>query len=349
MISGDNKGLASYLVERHFNENDTLPGKGRFVAAFASTNLGDVSPNTRGPKCRDSGLPCDVLTSTCSGKGDICVASGPGKDMFESTEMIARKQVDASVQLFRSNSSSKLHGIVDFRHSFLDMSNIKVELEDGTKVTTCPAALGYSFAAGTTDGIGDFDFRQGTNTSNPFWNLISSFLSKPSKEQIACQAPKPILLNTGKVRMPYDWDPNSVPISIFRVGRLFILNVPGEFTTMSGRRLRRAVESILVKEGGIKDPIVTIAGLANTYTHYIATREEYDAQRYEAASTLYGPHTLEAYIQEFERITRDLLWGAPSATQAAPRDLSRHQISLLPPVEFDTIGIGRKVRLPRGS
>jgi hypothetical protein len=55
MISGDNKGYASYLMEKRINGNTTLPGKGSFVAAFASTNLGDVSPNTAGPRCIDTG------------------------------------------------------------------------------------------------------------------------------------------------------------------------------------------------------------------------------------------------------------------------------------------------------
>jgi neutral ceramidase len=49
LVSGDNKGYASYLFERDFN-GDALPGSGPFVSAFASTNLGDVSPNTAGPK-----------------------------------------------------------------------------------------------------------------------------------------------------------------------------------------------------------------------------------------------------------------------------------------------------------
>jgi neutral ceramidase len=57
MISGDNKGYASYLMEKRMNGNTTLPGKGSFVAAFASTNLGDVSPNTAGPRCIDTGEP----------------------------------------------------------------------------------------------------------------------------------------------------------------------------------------------------------------------------------------------------------------------------------------------------
>ena len=62
------------------------------VAAFASSNLGDVSPNLNGPICVDTGLPCDFDTSTCEGRNQMCMASGPGKDMFESTYIIAERQ-----------------------------------------------------------------------------------------------------------------------------------------------------------------------------------------------------------------------------------------------------------------
>ena len=85
---------------------DHLAGQSPFVAAFASTNLGDVSPNTDGPKCQDTGLPCDIEHSTCNGRfahltnvephssirTQMCIASGPGKDMFESTKIIAERQ-----------------------------------------------------------------------------------------------------------------------------------------------------------------------------------------------------------------------------------------------------------------
>lgn len=40
-----------------------------------------------------------------------------------------------------------------------------------------------------------------------------------------------------------------------------------------------------------------IAGLTNTYSSYVTTFEEYQEQRYEGASTIFGPHTLDAYIQ----------------------------------------------------
>lgn len=95
---------------------------------------------------------------------------------------------------------------------------------------------------------------------------------------------------------------------ILRVGNLYIVAIPGELTTMSGRRMRRAVEeAVRENQPDGSDPHVVIAGLSNVYTHYIATYEEYQRQRYEAASTLYGPHTLEAYLQQYKLLTKHLL------------------------------------------
>ena len=45
------------------------------------------------------------------------------------------------------------------------------------------------------------------------------------------------------------------------------------------------------------DVVIVIAGLTNTYSSYVTTFEEYGVQRYEGASTIFGPHTLDAYIQ----------------------------------------------------
>lgn len=61
------------------------------MTAFASTNLGDVSPNIKGPRCVTTGEECDVVSSTCDGQAKFCVAAGPGEDMFESTKIIAEK------------------------------------------------------------------------------------------------------------------------------------------------------------------------------------------------------------------------------------------------------------------
>jgi len=46
-----------------------------------------------------------------------------------------------------------------------------------TQVHTCPPAMGYSFAAGTIDGPGAFDFTQGTEiTGTPVTGDTSAVL-----------------------------------------------------------------------------------------------------------------------------------------------------------------------------
>lgn len=67
------------------------------------------------------------------------------------------------------------------------------------QVKGCIPAMGYSFAAGTTDGPGAFDFTQGTTTDNPLWNAVRDFLAAPTQDDIQCHHPKPILLTTGRV------------------------------------------------------------------------------------------------------------------------------------------------------
>lgn len=68
------------------------------------------------------------------------------------------------MELF-NKASERVNGKVDYRHTFLDFSQLEVTLpkQEGSfeVVKTCPAAMGFAFAAGTTDGPGAFDFKQG--------------------------------------------------------------------------------------------------------------------------------------------------------------------------------------------
>lgn len=94
------------------------------MAAFAQSNEGDVSPNTKGARCIDTGKKCDFNSSTCNGRvspwgthesrlvihvsclpplqNELCIAAGPGKDMFDSTMIIAQKQYEAGRVGYRS-------------------------------------------------------------------------------------------------------------------------------------------------------------------------------------------------------------------------------------------------------
>lgn len=314
LISGDNKGVAAHLFEQ--SVKDDLHAADDFVAGFSQSNVGDTSPNVLGAYCEDgSGSKCNFKDSTCGGKTQPCHGRGPffreddqgSKSCFE----IGRRQFLAAKTIFDDIASA--HGTeirgptVTALHTYHDFSHFTFTspLTGVSNLSTCPAALGHSFAAGTTDGPGAFDFTQGTNntdpdqnpsTSNPLWRIARAFVHPPTEAQIACHTPKPILLDVGAVSNPYAWTPNIVNIQLLRVGQLIIIVSPGEATTMSGRRWKAAIADKSVSTLSIPEPIVVIGGPANTYAHYIATEEEYGVQRYEGASTLYGPHTLAAYI-----------------------------------------------------
>ena len=279
--------------------------------------------------------------------------------MFDSTRIIAERQFNKAMELFQ-NASKKISGSISFVHQYIDMTNQTITKKDGSTFKTCKPAMGYSFAAGTIDGPGEFDFRQGTTTPNRFWNLVRDFISKPSKDMIECHKPKPILLATGNLHFPIGpWQPHIVPTQLFKIGNIFLAGVPGEFTTMSGRRLRHAIRSVFtgqqeavdtenqtIKNDFIKnvldgdsnlnsDVIVMLAGLSNCYSSYISTFEEYQIQRYEGASTIFGPHTLEAYIQQFVRLSNSVKSNQQLDTSLSPPNLLHNQISLRPGVVFD--------------
>lgn len=343
LVSGDNKGYAGTMFEQLKNPPGTLPGIGPFIAAFGQSNLGDVSPNTRGAFCPD-GTPCTFNTSTCGGKTEGCIASGPGVNQYDSMNIIGQMQVDAAMELYESATEELTNEGINYRHQYFDMQNITVDAtwtSTGESGQTCLAAMGYSFAAGTTDGAGDFDFTQGTTSGNPFWNFVSGLLAKPTPAQIACQSPKPILLAVGQLS-PIEWVPYILPEQVFRIGNLWILAVPGEFTTMSGRRLRNMVMQVLQAKGQWFDNShVVIAGLSNSYSHYITTFEEFQQQRYEGASTLYGPHTLAAHMQNMAGLVEALVDNEVVPEGPLPIDMRNHTFSFMPGVVEDSVPAGQ--------
>lgn len=371
IITGDNKGVAAYLFEKSV-QGELTAAEG-FVAGFSQANVGDTSPNVLGAWCEDgSGQMCTLENSTCPGDGRVgkCHARGPffrvddngASSCFE----IGRRQFAAARTLYDQLSVAPVPvrgPWVKSFHTFHDMSNFTFQLPNGSIASTCPAALGYSFAAGTSDGPGVFDFTQhdgdSSNTS-PVWKIVSNFLKEPSDEQRACQGKKPILLDVGEVHKPYAWTPNVVDVQAFRVGQLIIVVSPGEATTMAGRRWKEAVqsESAALFENDYSDdrspataaahispvPIVVLGGPANSYTHYITTEQEYAIQRYEGASTLYGPHTLAAYIN----VTLDFLpfldasvRRPPPANELFPPDNVNRSLSFITGVVRDGTPLGK--------
>ncbi|KAF1731167.1 Neutral ceramidase [Beauveria bassiana] len=337
LITGDNKGLAADLFERQVRG-----GSGEtddFVAGFSQANMGDASPNVLGAYCEDTGEPCDFKTSSCSdGRPGFCRSRGPLflKNDYGASSCyeIARLQVEGAMSVYKelNEKTNNVRGVgVKAVHEFHDMAGYEFVLTNGTAARTCPAALGYSFGGGTSDEPGHFDLIQhGSNMTNssPIWRVVRWLLKPPSQEQMDCQHPKPIILDVGEVGRPYEWTPNIVDVQTFRVGQLLIVVSPGEATTMAGRRWKEAVaaqsKEQMKEDLAGQEPIVVIGAPSNSYTHYITTEQEYNIQRYEGASTLYGAHTLSAYINRTLETLHYL-----KATHATPR--AGRKVRRLPP------------------
>ena len=77
--------------------------------------------------------------------------SGPGFLIsdFESDRIIAQHQVDGA-QTLMSQTLPAVSGAVNYVHTYMNMTYRQFQLPNGTTVQTCPPAMGYSFAGGTT-------------------------------------------------------------------------------------------------------------------------------------------------------------------------------------------------------
>lgn len=278
LTSADNKGYAGYHWEREVSGQDYLaPSSDDFVAAFAQSNSGDMTPNL-----------------------NLRPGSGPTEDEFANTRIIGTRQYDAARTAF--NSASRVQGGVDTRFSYVDLS--------------------------TEDGGGGLPiFNEGTG-ENPIFGLVSSLLYTASPSLKQCQAPKEVLLPSGTAGIT----PEVLPLQLMRIGPLYLIGVPQEFTIVSGLRIRRTVASIT----GAPLENVIVAGYANSYAGYVTTPEEYEQGEYEAGHTLFGKWELPAYQQEFARLATDMKTGQQSVRGTPSPDLSGQQLVLHPGVVLDT-------------
>lgn len=74
----------------------------------------------------------------------------------------------------------------------------------------------------------------------------------------------------------------------------------------------------------------------------MTTHQEYQIQRYEGASTIYGPNTLDAYIQIYSDLSHALANGSTLDSGPSEPDLTKSALRLLPDVGVDIPPIGKK-------
>ena len=347
LAASDHKGYASYIFEKKYN----------FIGGFSQGAEGDVSPNMDGPWCNGpkGGKACDQKSSTCGGDPMKCIAWGPGgHHLYQSAQIVGIREFERADALMRT-AKIQIMGSIDYRAQYVNMlDGVIVQKEyTGPQYPSlaetiqaspgagplCPPALGISFAAGTTDGPNNIGKQGLLKTLGP-WGIAGTLLTEPSAAQRKCQSPKPIFLNVGEGNVAAAWVPTVIPCQILKIGQLVIAGAPGEFTTMSGRRL----ETVLRRN--FPNAEIVIAGIANTYSGYVTTRSEYSKQRYEAASTLYGENTLGRYLQEFDTLSKSLINNTSINQGKSPVTNCNKQLVKVPGVVYDNVPLGWKFGQP---
>lgn len=324
LITGDNKGVAAQLFEKAKGVN--LPLNSGFVAAFANSEEGDVSPNVCGQE------------NGCAGKGN-----NEGN-----VALAAQKQYDKAMSLYNS-ATEGLSGTLAHRFQYVKLPGylISGSYTGAGSQALCEGAIGFSMTAGATrDGpSGQSGVFEGMTQDNEgsswdrasvvgaasgMFGFINDFAGllgfdknvMGSRTHETCQYPKPTFLPTilGASAHLYT---DTMPFQLFQIGSLALVGVPGEMTTMAARRLRSDLTSILAQKGITR---VIFAGLANAYGGYITTKEEYAIQYYEGAHNLYGQYSLAAYRQIYGAMATALVNDQSVSSGPTPKDWSNKQV-----------------------
>ncbi|MBF6175744.1 neutral/alkaline ceramidase [Nocardia blacklockiae] len=318
LISADNKGYASYRWEHDEMGVRHLDGAPRFVAAFAQTNAGDMTPNLNLTPWHPSG-PTDDNRNNCA--------------------LIGERQYQAGRAAFASARPMTTGG-VDAVLRYVDMADTAIEGDytpDGKPARTAPAMMGAAAAATSSEDNWKTQLaflREGD--TNPVVAALGGLDAPIAHWMRDAQAPKLIVAPLG-VLPPRPWVPQVVPIQLLRLGDLVLASGPAEYTVVSGLRIRRVVARALA----VPVENVLLQGYANGYSGYVTTPEEYEAQQYEGGETLFGRWTLPAYVQEFDRLARSLAARVDPGRGPAPLDwTSGAQPNLLtaPPPDLPAAG-----------
>ena len=310
VISSDNKGYCSDLLEREISRK--FSDCDHFVAACAQNTAGDVSPNF--VKHR--------------GMREI---TGPFRDDFENRTLNATLQMEHAYRLFiQAEKGTPITGPMDWVYQYVNMSKVQVESKyaDGEEdARTGEASMGTHIFAGTNEGKGApwpvvalFSFLtwlMGRRNKKVHGNKYMA-IEGESKRWLGFRriyrlpvpgSVHPILqmLKTTKRNPILDREPilpHIMPLQVITLGKLALVALPTEPSTMTGRRITQSVRPHLEKKGCEH---IVIAGYSNAYSGYATTREEYAVQHYEGAHTLFGKWTAAAYEMLCVKLSQALL------------------------------------------
>lgn len=236
---------------------------------------------------------------------------------------VARRLASAAVSAYDADGRG-WHSSVTMGAAYLERvlpgASVKGEVSG-----LCPhPELGNATGHGASDHRASLDYILATGPD-----------SDPSSTR--CQAPKlpllgnfqNLLLGREKTRYPTD-----VSFSMLQLDKVWLTFVPAELTVHAGALVNDRVKATV----GDDKAEARIVGLTNSYIQYVTTETEYRLQKYEGASTLYGPKSA-AYFANQAQILAQHMRGVA---------LSPDVDSILP-LDFETAPERSRLATPENS
>jgi neutral ceramidase len=299
-IHPDHKGLSSKFTEERFSREDS-----EFLALYLQGAAGDITPNFKQHSAGD-------------------VQRGVFANDFQNAIWVAEHQCEATEKTFLEMKNAPAVSPQIQIHT----SEVHFFDEEELKRRVVGPAMGESFLFSTEEG-----------KAHQAWltKLVLLFLGKQktTPEQERIHGVKrivvdgalrrllffyirqdfwaPFIFRHPALRLIRKWQkektidtlpifPISQRMSVVRLGSIFLLGCPGEFTIQASLRLKKAAleglsRSDFARSAEGKGAQFVFLGYTNGYASYVTTPEEYEFQRYEGACTLYGRETLSAYLK----------------------------------------------------
>jgi neutral ceramidase len=285
VYSSDIFGVASTLVEQHINGSyeERINVNHPTVVAIFNGAEGDISPNWKQQDRRNT----------------LNIGEGIAKGILEAME----------------NANTLINGAIEYRFKTITVSNQEVNNLHGDSVSSCntqpplktakKGLPGVAVLGGAEDGRSLFyhmGFREGITSvkCTPRHGYKQSSIDEALEE----------IFQINPDDFPGDWiahiaknvldkgTPKKLPIGVYSLGPLTMATLPGECTVALGHR----ISETLGQEAGPEESVLLI-GLANEYLSYFTTPQEYNAQHYEGASTMYGEASGLFLEQELGRLS----------------------------------------------
>jgi len=312
----DNKGVAALLFEKNY------PGA---LAFFFQSTAGDVSPN----------FIWDKKTKLMRGKftDQYDNAEFNGEIQFREAERIEGKlPVSGKFETILNyvdmgkRAAAPAHGLAFFRGT-LEGPGITAGLASVLRITSrirraidcvrSPECREFYLKHGIKDVV--IDHRNGSFVGIPlsFWKWLPVVPSHPVN--VFQETAK----SGGLKTLP--WIPSVIPFQLIRLGNILIAALPGEITTMAGRRVKEMLEKEF--QGCGVDQVI-IHSYCNAYMGYITTAEEYDVQSYEGGHNVYGRTSLDALLASYKELVHSLKGEPCEVEKATPLRFSSEELKL---------------------